>query len=80
MITCILEMCFAGISGVNINITHKLGSSIEILFAEEIGWLLEVEKNEADYVLETFKNVDVNAYLIGESVNYGLNSKVELII
>lgn len=70
-------MCFAGISGVNINITHKAGSPTEILFSEELGWLLEVEKNEADHVLKTFKNFNVNAFLIGESVNYGLHSKVE---
>lgn len=79
LITCILEMCFAGISGVNINITHKLGSPIEILFSEELGWLLEVEKDDTDYVLATFKNFDVNAFLIGESADYGLHSKVNSI-
>lgn len=80
LITCILEMCFAGISGVNINITHKLGSPIEILFSEELGWLLEVEKDDTDYVLATFKNFDVNAFLIGESADYGLHSKITIVV
>ena len=44
LITCLLEMCFAGISGINVNILHKTGSPIEILFTEEIGWILEIDQ------------------------------------
>lgn len=63
-------MSFAGISGINININHKSASPIEILFAEEVGWLLEIdEKNHYD-VLNKFENLGVPAFVIGQSEGF----------
>lgn len=76
LITCILEMSFAGISGVNIDINHKSGSPAEILFAEEVGWLLEVRNQDTKDVLEVFKKFQAPVYIIGKSVGFGVNSKV----
>ncbi|KAJ8675420.1 hypothetical protein QAD02_011206 [Eretmocerus hayati] len=77
LITCLLEMSFAGISGFNVNVSHKLGSPIEILFAEEVGWVLEIDTAHVDTVLSTFDNFKVTgAVVIGKSVGFGLNSKV----
>ncbi|XP_012285205.1 phosphoribosylformylglycinamidine synthase [Orussus abietinus] len=76
LITCILEMCFAGISGVEIKISHKSESPINILFSEEVGWILEVHQRDIDYVLETFKRYDAPIYAIGKSKGFGLQSKI----
>ncbi|CAK9831747.1 Phosphoribosylformylglycinamidine synthase [Anthophora retusa] len=80
LITCLLEMCFAGISGINVNISNKPGSPIEILFAEELGWILEVEQESHNYALDVFKQYNVPVYLIGLSTEYGLSSKVNITI
>lgn len=44
LLICLLEMAFAGISGITVNIADELGSNqpLELLFAEELGWVLEV--------------------------------------
>ncbi|XP_076754672.1 phosphoribosylformylglycinamidine synthase [Xylocopa sonorina] len=78
LITCLLEMCFAGISGININISHKSGTPIEVLFTEEIGWILEVDQLNHNYVLDVLKEYNVPVYLIGRSEGFGLSSKVKI--
>ena len=76
LITCILEMAFAGISGLNVDISHKSGSPVEILFAEEVGWVLEVRQNDVEQVLEVFKKHQAPvAHVIGKSVGFGVDSK-----
>lgn len=76
LITCLLEMCFAGISGMNVDITHKKGSPMNVLFAEEVGWVLEVDESDYSHVLETFKKFNAPVYKIGQSCGLGVESKV----
>ncbi|XP_029169717.1 phosphoribosylformylglycinamidine synthase [Nylanderia fulva] len=76
LITCLLEMCFAGISGINVDITHKSASAINILFSEEIGWILEIDEKYRDEAMEMFQRYKVPVYLIGESTDFGMNSEV----
>ncbi|XP_015119101.1 phosphoribosylformylglycinamidine synthase [Diachasma alloeum] len=79
LITCLLEMSFAGISGINVNILHKhenYNSPIEILFAEEVGWILEVDENDVDEVMNTFEKLHAPIYKIGQSSGLGLNSDI----
>ena len=76
LITCILEMAFAGMCGVEVNIDHKSGSAIDILFAEEVGWVMEIAQNDLDHVLNIFNSYEVPVYRIGRSRGHGLNSKI----
>ncbi|KAK9296578.1 hypothetical protein QLX08_009424 [Tetragonisca angustula] len=78
LITCLLEMCFAGISGINVNISHKTGSPIEILFTEEVGWILEINQMNYNHVLNVFNQFNVPVYLIGRSEGFGLSSKIKV--
>lgn len=55
LITCILEMCFGGMSGVDVNITHKEGKVLPILFCEEPGWVLEVLDSDVSHCMSVFK-------------------------
>ncbi|KYN43813.1 Phosphoribosylformylglycinamidine synthase [Trachymyrmex septentrionalis] len=77
LITCLLEMCFAGISGINVNITHKKSdSAIDVLFCEELGWILEVDEKYQDEAVKMLQCYGVPVYLIGKSVGLGMNSEV----
>lgn len=78
LITCILEMAFAGMSGLDIDVSHKSGSELEILFAEELGWLLEVDEIHVDTVLKLFNKNKVPIHKIGYVKGFGMNSKVTI--
>ncbi|XP_047003252.1 phosphoribosylformylglycinamidine synthase isoform X1 [Schistocerca americana] len=80
LITCLLEMAFCGISGLNLDITHKKGDPVDILFAEEVGWVLEVDLKFRDYVATSFKNCGVPCHYIGDSVGYGIESPVKILV
>lgn len=55
LITCLLEMSFAGMSGIEVNISHREGRGLPILFSEELGWVLEVLQKDVKYCLEVFE-------------------------
>lgn len=76
LITCLLEMCFAGISGINVDITDSSASVFEVLFAEEVGWVLEVDEKHHDEVMQVFQRNNVPVYSIGESVGLGIYSMI----
>ncbi|XP_001605732.2 phosphoribosylformylglycinamidine synthase [Nasonia vitripennis] len=80
LITCVLEMGFGGISGFDVNISHKSGSPVEILFAEEVGWVLEVRESDVPAVLNSFNKNQAAplAHVIGKSVGFGVNSKISV--
>ncbi|XP_011311335.1 phosphoribosylformylglycinamidine synthase [Fopius arisanus] len=78
LITCLLEMSFAGISGMNVNITHKSGnySPVEVLFAEEVGWVLEVGESDVNEVVSIFEKFHAPIYKIGVSCGLGVDSDI----
>ena len=78
LVTCLLEMCFGGISGMNVNISHKVGSPIEVLFAEEVGWILEVDERNLDDAFDVFAQFNAPVYSIGTSGDFGLSSKINI--
>ncbi|XP_025157374.1 phosphoribosylformylglycinamidine synthase isoform X2 [Harpegnathos saltator] len=76
LITCLLEMCFGGMSGINVNISHRSAPDVDILFSEEVGWILEVDEIHHDETIKVFQLHDVPIYLIGKSVGFGTSSQV----
>lgn len=52
--------------------------SLFLLFAEECGWILEVEEAHLQNVLNEFKTANVPAHVIGTSVGFGKKSKIEI--
>lgn len=77
LITCLLEMAFGGYCGFNVELSKINNSScvnnLEILFAEECGWVLEVD---AKYVDEVLLEINVPCYVIGCTTTYGNQSRV----
>uniref|UniRef100_W4VRR3 Phosphoribosylformylglycinamidine synthase n=1 Tax=Corethrella appendiculata TaxID=1370023 RepID=W4VRR3_9DIPT len=75
LVTCILEMAFAGFCGVNIDLTELLDFSydnleeaaLKILFTEECGWVLEVKSIDLESVLHEFRIKKVPVFHLGKS-------------
>ncbi|CAH1958627.1 unnamed protein product [Acanthoscelides obtectus] len=80
LIVCLLEMCFAGICGIDVNVKHRQGKPIPILFSEEAGWVLEVLDKDVDHCMNVFKQHKAPVFKIGKSVDYGIKSKVAIAV
>ncbi|GIY08435.1 phosphoribosylformylglycinamidine synthase [Caerostris extrusa] len=76
-LVCLLEMAFAGNCGVNVNISTN-NSLFETLFNEELGWVIEVNENDMEYVMNAYKNKGINCHSIGFSCNQSKNSQIVL--
>ncbi len=73
VLVAILEMAFAGNCGMSVSIPtdavdvlHNIHTLLRELFAEELGFILEVLPQNVDRVLEMFKGEDVPATCIGK--------------
>ncbi|KAK7479188.1 hypothetical protein BaRGS_00029532 [Batillaria attramentaria] len=78
VVTCVLEMAFAGNCGLTVDIPS--GGSKEqsgdggavtplaVLFAEEVGLVLETRRQDAEFVCAEFKAANVACYTIGASI------------
>jgi phosphoribosylformylglycinamidine synthase len=70
LFTTLAEMAFAGRCGLNINIEDLPGSYLEILFNEELGAVIQIEKNDSKTVLAQLQNgLGNNVYEIGSVAN-----------
>ncbi|ODN01910.1 Phosphoribosylformylglycinamidine synthase [Orchesella cincta] len=79
VVTCLLEMAFGGVSGLKADIVHRDSKCpLEVLFSEEVGWVLEVSNSCIDKVLFEFKKAKVPVYPIGVSSGVGPTSKIEI--
>ncbi|UYV60723.1 PFAS [Cordylochernes scorpioides] len=73
LITCLLEMAFAGNCGLQVQLPPGLGL-MEQLFGEEAGWVLEVAPADLPGVLDKLK--DLPCQHIGYSLGFGPASEV----
>lgn len=80
LITCLLEMCFSGMSGIEAHISHRSGKAIPILFSEEIGWVLEVLDSDVKHCLAVFEKHHAPVYKIGKSVGFGMQSRIAITV
>lgn len=92
LVVCLLEMAFAGLCGLSVDLSgvvKSLGATsfasnqltdpaLLLLFAEECGWVLEVATDDLPSVLNEFAQFSVPAYHIGESRGRGLKSSVQI--
>lgn len=76
-ITTVIEMGIGGVRGFNIdlNVNNNV-SVIEALFNEELGIVIEVSKNNLNYVLNEYIQNGVQAVHIGNTGKYGMGSSV----
>lgn len=82
IVTCLLEMAFAGNFGVSIDLPTT-SDPIASLFAEEMGLVFEVHAGKAPHVLRTLEEADVPCIPIGRttadtSVRIAVNGRTVL--
>jgi phosphoribosylformylglycinamidine synthase len=65
LLTAVLEMAFAGNVGVEVSIEAAGADPLAVLFAEELGLVLEVEDDDVSAVMERFRAAGVPCSRIG---------------
>lgn len=84
LITTILEMAFAGNCGLDVdvpcseNFSSTVSKAVDVLFAEELGIVLEVKDCNTQRVIDTFCEKQVPCYLIGKANGLGEDSFVSI--
>lgn len=87
LLVCLLEMAIAGNCGLHVDLLGAIEElkelnlncqELELLFAEECGWVLEVTQGNLQNVLNEFKVAGVPAFRIGNSIGHGLKSKIDI--
>ncbi|KAK4799192.1 hypothetical protein SAY86_024557 [Trapa natans] len=79
LLVCLLEMAFAGNCGINVDLSSNGNHSLfQTLFAEELGLVMEVSKQNLNFVLEKLHSAGVSVEKIGQ-VTYDpmINVKVD---
>jgi phosphoribosylformylglycinamidine synthase len=72
-------MAFGGQCGLRVDIGHRESTDpLEVLFSEEVGWVLEIDGANVEKALFKFKKAKVPVYPIGVSVGFGPSSRVEV--
>jgi phosphoribosylformylglycinamidine synthase len=70
LVATLLEMAFAGDTGIEVDI--PAGDDVDplaVLFAEELGLVMEVDDDDLEDVLATFRRADVAATTIGRTLD-----------
>ena len=73
IITTLLEMAFSGNCGIVVDIPSGKHSDskdlaiLNVLFSEELGFVLEVAESDAEYVIKCYKDANVPCHRIGYS-------------
>lgn len=92
LLVCVLEMSFAGLSGLEIDLTNALTEvslqdvdsssqavpELAVLYAEECGWVLEVETKNLLEIQSKFSELGIPNHLIGHPTAYGLDKSVKI--
>ncbi|GMH19057.1 hypothetical protein Nepgr_020898 [Nepenthes gracilis] len=66
LLVCVLEMAFAGNCGVSMDLRAYGNGIFHTLFAEELGLILEVKKNDSDLVTGKLWDAGISAEIIGQ--------------
>lgn len=76
LISCILEMAFAGNRGVDVELCSDEAELMELLFSEELGLVLEVSQNDLETVCQRYTSAGVQCHRIGKTCGFGPDSMV----
>ncbi|XP_064637394.1 phosphoribosylformylglycinamidine synthase-like [Lineus longissimus] len=80
LITCLLEMAFAGNCGINVDIpTLQAGASVmDVLFSEELGFVFEVEESKLEDVKKRFQASGAKCYHLGHCQGLGKSAEIKI--
>ncbi|MBO2653339.1 phosphoribosylformylglycinamidine synthase [Shewanella algae] len=66
LFTTLVEMAFAGHTGLNVDISALAGSALARLFNEELGAVLQVSKDQAGEIIKAYTDAGVDCHPIAE--------------
>nr|WP_093331892.1 phosphoribosylformylglycinamidine synthase [Thalassotalea agarivorans] len=55
LFTTLVEMAFAGHTGIDVNLSALSGSNLEVLFNEELGAVIQIAESDVDYIHQVFE-------------------------
>ena len=66
LFTTLVEMSFAGHVGIDINLDEQKADSLNILFNEELGAVIQIATKSAEYVKKYFSKINISATTIAK--------------
>ncbi|CAL9695648.1 unnamed protein product [Knipowitschia caucasica] len=76
LISCALEMAFAGNRGIELELSSHGAGVMELLFSEELGLILEVSQHDVERVCRKYTDAGVQCHQIGKTSGFGPSSKI----
>ncbi|KAG7228952.1 hypothetical protein INR49_008730 [Caranx melampygus] len=78
LISCLLEMAFAGNRGIDVELSSQGTGVMELLFSEELGLVLEASQSDVDTVSQRFSEAGVQCHSIGRTQGFGPEAMVSV--
>uniref|UniRef100_I3J3D9 Phosphoribosylformylglycinamidine synthase n=1 Tax=Oreochromis niloticus TaxID=8128 RepID=I3J3D9_ORENI len=78
LLTCLLEMAFAGNRGIDVELTSQGAGVMELLFSEELGLVLEVSQSDLETVCQRYSDAGVQCLHIGRTYGFGPEAMVRV--
>ncbi|XP_038165000.1 phosphoribosylformylglycinamidine synthase [Cyprinodon tularosa] len=78
LISCLLEMAFAGNRGLDVELSSEGSGVMELLFSEELGLVLEVCQTHLEAVSQRYRDGGLQCHHIGRTCGFGPDAKVRV--
>ncbi|XP_064189678.1 phosphoribosylformylglycinamidine synthase isoform X2 [Anguilla rostrata] len=78
LISCLLEMAFAGNRGIEVDLPLQGPGVMEVLFSEELGLVLEVSESNVARVCQSYTDAGLPCHRIGRTCGFGPESLVKV--
>ncbi|XP_061095144.1 phosphoribosylformylglycinamidine synthase [Conger conger] len=78
LISCLLEMAFAGNRGIDVDLPLEGPGVMEVLFSEELGLVLEVSESNVARVSQSYADAGLICHRIGRTCGFGPESMVKV--
>ncbi|XP_051788441.1 phosphoribosylformylglycinamidine synthase isoform X1 [Erpetoichthys calabaricus] len=80
LITCLLEMAFAGNCGIEVELPPSQSGVLEVLFSEEPGLVLEVQEAHEAQVTDGYRSAGLTCLTIGRTCGSGPSATIRVCV
>ncbi|KAF7661868.1 hypothetical protein LDENG_00251470 [Lucifuga dentata] len=80
LISCLLEMAFAGNRGIDVGLSTQGAGVMELLFSEELGLVLEVSQTDVETVCQRYSDSGLLCLQIGRTCGFGPDAMVRVCV
>ncbi|KAI3368319.1 hypothetical protein L3Q82_008027 [Scortum barcoo] len=78
LISCLLEMAFAGNRGIDVELSSQGAGVMELLFSEELGLVLEVSQLDVETVCQRYIDAGLLCHRVGRTCAFGPEAVVSV--